>query len=453
LSELAKLKPTEKLLMMDLVREAGIDVSGWSKFKGGIERAASNPRFCYEWAFVEPKKVVVLNLWYDSMKERNGEIRLDTNARNIAKSYLGARNKSVVVKRAQKLDHAIQTAYSDGLPVRVVVCHGKRRKMNEPDSQASRVNQRLLDSIAWAVTDYDWSSGQCTLTRGTKPEPHGSPKDVWGLKVGDVVDNKKLKKLFLVSGQGGMRRSKRKNVLLLISDATKSLYDDRWDGDLLHYTGMGQRGDQKLKGTQNSTVYHSRTKPMPMLLFEVFEEGQYIYAGEVELSADPYQETQPDINERPRKVWMFPLQFKGRGRKAVPTSGQIVRIKETRTRKLRTLSTEKLRQRAKSGARKPTRRTAIYDQINRNEAVVEYVKRKAKGICDLCTSPAPFRTRKKEPFLECHHITWLSKGGEDTIENAVALCPNCHRKMHLLNLAKDRTELQFRVKKRETSSK
>jgi len=39
--------------------------------------------------------------------------------------------------------------------------------------------------------------------------------------------------------------------------------------------------------------------------------------------------------------------------------------------------------------------------------------------------------------LECHHVKWLSKEGEDTIENAVALCPNCHRKMHSLGLSKD----------------
>ncbi|WP_068985414.1 HNH endonuclease [Lysinibacillus xylanilyticus] len=31
----------------------------------------------------------------------------------------------------------------------------------------------------------------------------------------------------------------------------------------------------------------------------------------------------------------------------------------------------------------------------------------------------------------------LWKGGEDTIENCVALCPNCHRKMHSLALNED----------------
>ena len=42
-----------------------------------------------------------------------------------------------------------------------------------------------------------------------------------------------------------------------------------------------------------------------------------------------------------------------------------------------------------------------------------------------------------EPYLETHHIVWLSEGGEDSIENTVALCPNCHRKMHVVNLQED----------------
>jgi 5-methylcytosine-specific restriction protein A len=50
---------------------------------------------------------------------------------------------------------------------------------------------------------------------------------------------------------------------------------------------------------------------------------------------------------------------------------------------------------------------------------------------------APFKDKNGEPFLESHHIEWLSKDGEDTIENSIALCPNCHRKMHSLNLKAD----------------
>ncbi|WP_027702080.1 HNH endonuclease [Metaclostridioides mangenotii] len=42
-----------------------------------------------------------------------------------------------------------------------------------------------------------------------------------------------------------------------------------------------------------------------------------------------------------------------------------------------------------------------------------------------------------EPYLDVHHIIWLSKGGNDDIDNTVALCPNCHKKMHIFNLDKD----------------
>ena len=42
-----------------------------------------------------------------------------------------------------------------------------------------------------------------------------------------------------------------------------------------------------------------------------------------------------------------------------------------------------------------------------------------------------------KPFLETHHVIWLADGGDDSIENTVALCPNCHKKMHVLNLDED----------------
>lgn len=74
--------------------------------------------------------------------------------------------------------------------------------------------------------------------------------------------------------------------------------------------------------------------------------------------------------------------------------------------------------------------TKIY---KRNPFIAEYAKLRAKGKCQLCGDDAPFIDKKGKPYLESHHIIWLSKGGLDTIDNTVALCPNCHKKMHLLN--------------------
>lgn len=72
----------------------------------------------------------------------------------------------------------------------------------------------------------------------------------------------------------------------------------------------------------------------------------------------------------------------------------------------------------------------------------KYVKKRAAGKCQLCNMNAPFIDKNREPYLECHHIEWLSEGGKDAIDNCVALCPNCHRKMHLVNDKSDIAKLK-----------
>jgi 5-methylcytosine-specific restriction protein A len=70
----------------------------------------------------------------------------------------------------------------------------------------------------------------------------------------------------------------------------------------------------------------------------------------------------------------------------------------------------------------------------RNPDVVAEVLIRADGKCESCGKAAPFVRESGEmkgiPFLEVHHKIWLSENGEDSVENAVALCPNCHRQEH-----------------------
>jgi len=127
-----------------------------------------------------------------------------------------------------------------------------------------------------------------------------------GLVIGRPYSNKELMNMFKCSNAGGMRRSKRTNTLLLIYNH-EGIYDDAWKGDVLHYTGMGLHGDQKLDGNQNRTLYESNTNGVDLHLFEVVQMGKYEYQGPVKLAGKPYQETQRDANGVLRKVWMFPL--------------------------------------------------------------------------------------------------------------------------------------------------
>lgn len=67
----------------------------------------------------------------------------------------------------------------------------------------------------------------------------------------------------------------------------------------------------------------------------------------------------------------------------------------------------------------------------RNPDVVAEVLLRANGICERCNKNAPFiRIKDGTPYLEVHHKVQLANGGEDTVENAIALCPNCHRYLH-----------------------
>ncbi len=87
--------------------------------------------------------------------------------------------------------------------------------------------------------------------------------------------------------------------------------------------------------------------------------------------------------------------------------------------------------RLSAAPKKPRQVTAVTIQYYRNQDVVAEVLERAEGVCEGCQAPAPFkRASNGTPYLEVHHKVQLSKGGDDAVENAIALCPNCHRKMH-----------------------
>lgn len=81
--------------------------------------------------------------------------------------------------------------------------------------------------------------------------------------------------------------------------------------------------------------------------------------------------------------------------------------------------------------KKPKTTTVTVVEYIRNGDVISEVLERAAGVCESCNSPAPFiRASNLQPFLEVHHRIRLADNGDDTVENAIALCPNCHRKQH-----------------------
>lgn len=95
------------------------------------------------------------------------------------------------------------------------------------------------------------------------------------------------------------------------------------------------------------------------------------------------------------------------------------------------LSREERERRLQLATKKPEQVQTLVAVYKRNADVIVTVLERAKGICEECKQPAPFiRSSDGTPYLEVHHCIPLGYGGEDTVDNAVALCPNCHRKAH-----------------------
>lgn len=94
-------------------------------------------------------------------------------------------------------------------------------------------------------------------------------------------------------------------------------------------------------------------------------------------------------------------------------------------------SQEERRKRIDKANPKPVVISVKTTAYKRNADVIVEVLERAKGNCERCSNPAPFiRESDGTHYLEVHHKIPLSEGGEDTVENAIALCPNCHREMH-----------------------
>jgi len=266
------------------------------------------------------------------------------------------------------------------------------------------------------------------------------------LKLGNTYLNSEICSTFSCSLFAGMNKSNKTNSLVLISNHVKSIYADRWDGDALLYTGTGRSGDQTLKGNQNINLYESDTNGLTVYLFEVFIEKQYVYQGIVALAAEPFQEEQYDKNDKLRKAWVFPLRLESSNK---PIDRLLIEgAFENKVRRIsKKLSTKDLEKRARNINTKVGVRKTFGKSFQRNPYVTAYTLRRAGRCCELCNNPAPFVKPNGEPYLEVHHIKHLAEGGYDTIDNTVALCPNCHRKIHSLRLETD-IDILLQIKKK-----
>ena len=94
------------------------------------------------------------------------------------------------------------------------------------------------------------------------------------------------------------------------------------------------------------------------------------------------------------------------------------------------------------GNDKPSYEESTSVVYKRDPLVKAWVLKNSGGFCEGCRSFSPFEKDNSEPYLEVHHLTPLSGGGPDTIQNAIAVCPNCHRRLHY---SKDKETFKIQI--------
>ena len=170
-AELEALRPKRHRLVMDLVGDAGVDTSDWANYRG--RNASTNPKYCYDWSFVEPGKVVVLNIWHSRLKVRRGKIVADLDVFTDR----GRAGKTVWTGRERRFSAALGAAWQDALPIRVILLDGNIRHGRSANDKASKVKLRELDSARWALTSYDETTGSVTITRNAAAKRRASAAD------------------------------------------------------------------------------------------------------------------------------------------------------------------------------------------------------------------------------------------------------------------------------------
>ena len=259
------------------------------------------------------------------------------------------------------------------------------------------------------------------------------------LIVGNIYSNSEIANTFKCSSMGGMRRSKETNSLVLIAKHNNPLYDDQWTDDgILNYTGLGTENDQSISYAQNKTLVIAEKEGIKVYLFESYKDNEYYYDGQVKLIGAPYQSEETDINGKIRKVIKFPLKRIEQTKPLLIDIEDIENSEKEKLKEVRKLNSIEIKNKAKiANFENVTIKEVKTIYRERNQYISEYTKERANGICDLCEKEAPFKDKNGRPYLESHHVITLAENGPDAIYNTVAICPNCHRKIHVLHQKED----------------
>jgi 5-methylcytosine-specific restriction protein A len=244
----------------------------------------------------------------------------------------------------------------------------------------------------------------------------------WGFEVGRTYSRRtNIHGRFGGQQQGGIITPSAHPVVIIITgeEGLEHGYADRYRPDgVFEYFGEGQVGDMRLRAGNKAIVEHSAAGKS-LLLFRKSADGLRF---EGEMVCEGYHnEVAPDRNGIERSAIVFEL------RRLEAIADKV----EVEDEENAGANLDALRELALAAANLPSQgKSQARNVYQRSRDVRRYVLARANGQCEGCTCDAPFVRPDGDPYLEPHHLRRLSDGGPDHPAHVIALCPNCHRRVH-----------------------
>lgn len=263
------------------------------------------------------------------------------------------------------------------------------------------------------------------------------------LAVGAAYSRTELNDALGGQRQGGIVTTQRFPVVLIFTgDRGEEFgYEDGFqDNGEFWYTGEGQVGDMTLV-RRNLALEQRGRNGEPILVFrEDGMSGRHHFVGRGRYLGF-HDSKGPDKSGRLRKTIVFELGIDPVGID-VREDGLVIGTGDSSVPDLRDPSSRGAAEhgsftlaqlRALANAH-PAENASAQEQRRlvhkRSKAVRTYVLARAGTHCEGCDALAPFRRRDGSPYLEPHHIYRRADKGPDSANAVIALCPNCHRRVH-----------------------
>jgi len=198
--------------------------------------------------------------------------------------------------------------------------------------------------------------------------------------------------------------------------------DEFRDDGTFFYSGQGAEGDMDWRFVNRAIRDHKKMGKEVHVFEKTGESYMVRYRGEYEYEDHEWISLR-DRNENFREAILFEL---------VPAGGRSIQIEgNPETKPIEELYKDARLAAPQSTSDRPTGVSGgSANEYNRSEIVKKFARRSADGNCQGCETAAPFEAKDGRPYLEVHHLKRLGDEGADDPDNVIALCPNCHRRVH-----------------------